>query len=65
MINISLSVWYTYIRYSLKMYLTGPLEYEHLSFLEWCYPLNNSNGHTTTDSTRDHNIGLSSDSSDL
>ena len=24
----------------------------------------NSNGHTTTDSTRDHNIGLSSDSSE-
>ena len=31
------------------------------NFLEWCYiyPLVNSNEHTTTDSTRDHNISLS------
>ena len=64
MIHISLSVWFTYIRYSLKMSLTGPLEYENVCFLEWgyIYPLNNANGHTTTDSTGDHNIGLSSNS---
>ena len=45
-------------------YLTSFVEYKN--FLGWCYiyPLINSNGHTTTDSTCDHNIGLSSDSSD-
>ena len=41
-------------------HLTSFMESEN--FLEWCniYPLMiNSNGHTTTDSTHDHNIGLS------
>ena len=45
---------------------TRPLEYEKISLLErgYIFPLIYSNGHITTDSTRDHNIAFSSDLSD-
>ena len=60
----SLIDWFTLVGLN---NLTRSLESENLSVLEWgyIYPLIISNGHTTTDSIRDHNIALSSESSDL